>query len=364
MKKVISLLSSLFIILVIQGNELSYNPDSLNMRSYESQYLFPEIMNNCNDISLDVIPNSWTFTDYVTSSGIWNRYNYFWDASYISDLSTSDAIRYINGNIIHDFAQPYYTDTNITVVGISGYVHNRNSFYINSDNRFDTNYYFYLELWDSSLTNIIRSVDITDRRDFPFTDSVTAPTLCYTEVFFDSPININGKFYIVYHTPDTIFDSTSTKRLDIYATVLGTAFCSTDMLPLKREINYNWESFTTENCFVTPENVKTVTMLYLFPILSEYNPNADEWHGVGLNETRDISNFTHVFPNPTKEEVNINCGYKIKSLQVYDEQGKVLLEKEVNAYNYQINLNPLPQGTYFIKVITNSGQTAKKIIRN
>ena len=44
------------------------------------------------------------------------------------------------------------------------------------------------------------------------------------------------------------------------------------------------------------------------------------------------------------------------------EECKVLLEKEVNAYNYQINLNTLPQGTYFIKVITNSGQTVKKII--
>ena len=104
-------------------------------------------------------------------------------------------------------------------------------------------------------------------------------------------------------------------------------------------------------------------MFYLFPILSEYNPDAEEWHGVGLNETRDISQFTHVFPNPAREEVNINCGYKIKTLQVFDDQGKRLLEKEVNAYNYQINLENYPTGTYLIKVLTNSGQATKKVIK-
>ena len=64
-----------------------------------------------------------------------------------------------------------------------------------------------------------------------------------------------------------------------------------------------------------------------------------------------------IFPNPAKEEVNINCGYKIKTLQVFDEQGKRLFEKEINTYNYQINLENYPAGTYLIKVLTNSGQT-------
>lgn len=70
-----------------------------------------------------------------------------------------------------------------------------------------------------------------------------------------------------------------------------------------------------------------------------------------------------VFPNPTNNEVNINCGYKMKTLQVFDEQGKRLFEKEVNAYNYQINLENYPTGTYLIKVLTNSGQATKRVIK-
>lgn len=101
-----------------------------------------------------------------------------------------------------------------------------------------------------------------------------------------------------------------------------------------------------------------IKVLYLFPILDSIYIGSS-----GLNTVRDISNFTHVFPNPIKEEVNINCGYKIKSLQVFDEQGKRLFEKEINTYNYQINLENYPTGTYFIKVLTNSGQATKKVIK-
>ncbi len=330
----------------------NYNLDSINLRNYDTQYLLPEIMNNCNEISLDVLPK--TPTDYN---------NVVFNNGYIglrNSMSFGDFIDiYESCNLLPDFAQPYRTDTSITIIGLSGYLLNNNKGFGSNaySDVYDTNYKFYLELWDSSLTNIIRSVDVT------YEEWTTGRTPTYTEVFFDNPVNINGKFYIVYHTPDSVLHN-NYKNFDLIVTVFATIFCNNtvgDMYPLRRYINHqDWEAIWANQYDFSQDGL--ITMLYLFPILSEYNPDAEEWHGVGLNETRDISNFTHVFPNPAKEEVNINCGYKIKSLQVYDEQGKVLLEKEVNAYNYQINLNPLPQGTYFIKVITNSGQTVKKII--
>lgn len=49
-----------------------YNLDSLNLRHYESQYLLPEIMDNCADIGLDVFPTEYEtgFLDYMS---LWNR---------------------------------------------------------------------------------------------------------------------------------------------------------------------------------------------------------------------------------------------------------------------------------------------------
>ena len=185
----------------------------------------------------------------------------------------------------------------------------------------------------------------------------------YTEVFFDSAINMSGKFYVVYHTPDSVENRDVVRFIDYTAYIYATVFCETEMLPLTRPIGQlDWLPISAWY-YSAWQTSDFVTMLYLFPILGEYNPEVEEWHGVGLNETRDISQFTHVFPNPASSEVNINCGYKIKTLQVFDEQGKRLLEKEVNAYNYQINLENYPTGTYLIKVQTNSGQTTKKVIK-
>ena len=355
MKRTIILLTGLLSFLSSYGQTGfgSYNLDSINLRFYEEQYLLPEIMNECGEISLDILP----YTNRTSPPvGTWNR-------GYLNLYTSFDFIRstvgidnYTSKNVMEDYAQPYYTDTTITVIGISGYESNYNDAY--SEANHDKNYRFSFELRDSSLNNIIRSVDVTDTFDF-FTSIST--TRIYKERFFDTPVNIKGNFYIVYHTNDEYITGTN-MHVDVAAVLYATTFCSTDMYPLVRSYNNDYWTIISASQY-DYSNTGIVTMLYLFPILGEYNPNAEEWHGVGLNETRDISQFTHVFPNPAKEEVNINCGYKMKTLQVFDEQGKRLFEKEVNAYNYQINLENYPTGTYLIKVLTNSGQTTKKVIK-
>ena len=352
MKRIIILLTGVLSFLSSYGQG-AYNLDSINLRFYDEQYLLPEIMNECVEISLDILPyTNRTYPPVLT----WNR-GYIC-LSTIFDFSRSSFIDdYTSENVIEDYAQPYYTDTTITIIGISGYESNFNDAY-SGDNDHDKNYRFSFELRDSSLNNIIRSVDVTDTSDLL---TYWSTTRIYKERFFDTPVNIKGNFYIVYHTKDEYITGTN-MSVGVETQLYATTFCSTNMYPLVRRINTNyWTIISAGNYDYS--NTGTVTMLYLFPILSEYNPNAEEWHGVGLNETRDISQFTHVFPNPANSEVNVNCGYKIKTLQVFDEQGKRLFEKEVNAYNYQINLENYPTGTYLIKVLTNSGQATKKVIK-
>ncbi len=358
MKKVIFFIAIVFSIAIVYGQiGGGNNLDSLDLRHYEEQYLLPTIMNDCNEISLDILSNAddsiingqgGYYLCHVINRGYIGLSS--WAKNYDSDFPSTT-------NILPDFIQPYYSDTSITIIGLSGYIGNRNQGFEGRYD-YDTNFKFYLELWDSSLTNVIRRVDVTHR------DYFCNHTPTYTEMFFDNPINMQGKFYIMYHTPDTVASGT---KLNIVASLYSAFFCLNnvgDMYPLQRKRNQeNWEAIWANQYDGFAPNNSLITMLYLFPILGEYDPNVEEWHGVGLNETKDISNFTHVFPNPAKEEININCGYKIKTLQVFDEQGKLLFEKEVNAYNYQINLDSYPTGTYFIKVLTNSGQTTKKVVK-
>lgn len=341
MKHTLLFLVTLFIVTYVKGQWYEPAPDN---RQYKEQYLLPEVMTNDNNC----------FIDFDIGICISN-FEELEERGYYMFSRNTPASVYVC-NIKEDYAQPYRTDTAITIIGLSGYCG------YEKENCPDIPYY--LELRDSANNEIIRSVNVLD-----FYPPVAYDTSeRYKEVLFDTPINIKGKFYVVLHTIDTLGDYYNCQYWD-YVYVTATTLCtpsSLDMYPLLRDYNSNkWTIF--DNFFHTTYRPGyTVTMVYLFPILGEYNPNAETYNGneVGVKELKDITNFTHVFPNPATEEVNINCGYKIKSLELYDEQGKLLYTKEgVNSYNYTISLKDYSQGTYFVKILTQTAQTTKKIIK-
>ena len=330
----ILILLLLFIVGVIKA-QISGDPDSLNLRNYSEWYLFPK--DTCSPINLDLL--------YITNTNDYNLRGIFNMAAPVSGYSTCI-------NVCTDFAQPYTVDTTVRIVGVSGYI---SIIYHPSNNTsYQNAYKFYYEIRDSSLNNILTQADVWPTLQSTY---VGNQAYGYTEVFFDSSIDISNKFYVVFHTPDTLNPNNpldvSSHTIDarIWAT---TTNCVEDIPLERKQCTESWEPIT----FIRGYKEEMIKVLYLFPILdSTYIGSSN------LNTVRDISQFTHVFPNPANSEVNINCGYKIKSLQVFDEQGKRLFEKEVNAYNYQINLNSYPTGTYFIKVLTNSGQATKKVIK-
>ncbi len=308
-------------------------------RQYKDQYLLPEVMTNDNNCLID-------FDVSICGK---NQYELYKRGYHL--LGHSGLGFFYGCNIVDDYAQPYRTDTTITIIGLSGY------FSYNYPTYYELPYYYYLELRDSINNEIIRSVNVLD-----FYPAVRSDTIDrYKEVLFDSPINIKGKFYVVLHTLDSIENYDSLK-------IGGTPFCvvtslctpsSNDMYPLFKNLNScEWST--------ARYGANMATMFYLFPILGEYDPNAETYNGskeVGINELEDIAVIPYVFPNPVTEEVNINCGYKIKNVELYDEQGKLLYTKDVNAYNHKISIADYLQGTYFVKILTQTGQTTKKIIK-
>ena len=330
MKRTIILLLLIFLVVSIDAQVVG-NVDSLNLREYGDRYLIPK--DTCNrEINLDLLFIS-PYADDFMKAGIFQV--------------GGSSYRLSCDNVLNDFAQPYTPDTTLRIVGVSGYI---GILYI--DTSYSDSYKFYYEIRDSSLTNILLQADVWPAFS---TTHFGSQAYRYTEVFFDTSIDISNKFYVVFHTPDTVVPSLSLYYKNIGGSVWGTAFNCVEDYPLTRA---NCE---TQWSYIYPfidESQGQLSVLYLFPILdSNYIGSSD------LNTVRDISQFTHVFPNPTKQEVNINCGYKIKALQVFDEQGKRLFEKEINAYNYQINLENYPTGTYLIKVLTNNGQTTKRVIK-
>jgi hypothetical protein len=67
-----------------------------------------------------------------------------------------------------------------------------------------------------------------------------------------------------------------------------------------------------------------------------------------------------VFPNPGKGNVNVRSATNIKSIEVYDVNGRLLQTKVVSSIQTEINLSDEITGVYFIKVTTEEGANVIK----
>ena len=70
-----------------------------------------------------------------------------------------------------------------------------------------------------------------------------------------------------------------------------------------------------------------------------------------------------ISPNPAMDFVSIKCNTLIKSLQLFDVQGKQIEGKIVNEANSKIDISHHPKGIYFLKIETENGQFTEKIIK-
>lgn len=356
MKKTVLLFVMICISLSINAQIINVTADSINYREYEDRYLF----NHCSREGMNLDFIEWfifhgdgiSFGSYRLSTGIGV---YALDA-----LSTNPSNRQL------DFAQPYEVNAPITIVGVSGFV----GHYVPEQYQDSCRWYF--EIWDSTLTTVLRSVDITDTTiphiyNGYYVDgnriATTGDPLYYkyTEKFFNEPLTITGKFYVVYHTPDSVFYPIGLGAIGSH--IMGNTICTpgTELYPLKRggtnadggDESNEWHHFLCT--YGVYQQADTITALYLFPILADNNVSS-------IDEINNLE-AVRIFPNPADNEVNINSGYKIEKIFLYDESGKFLQEKQVKAYNYKIDLQHYPQGSYLLKVQTSKNQSTHKIIK-
>ncbi len=77
----------------------------------------------------------------------------------------------------------------------------------------------------------------------------------------------------------------------------------------------------------------------------------------------EISESLNVYPNPTKDVLNITD--KTTSWILYNTLGRSILVSQKELENTQINMSNLPEGVYFLKAVLNNGNVVmKKIIKN
>ena len=83
--------------------------------------------------------------------------------------------------------------------------------------------------------------------------------------------------------------------------------------------------------------------------------------GTSVDLVESSVNKLHVFPNPSKNFVNISLENNLPSeLILMDISGKILLEKTFTNSS-KINLSNFNNGIYFLKISNNSQITTKRI---
>jgi len=71
----------------------------------------------------------------------------------------------------------------------------------------------------------------------------------------------------------------------------------------------------------------------------------------------------NMYPNPAKNLVTINAGSTVKTLNLYDIQGRLLLSTYPEATDASVNISAQPSGLYLLKITTDTGTVTRKILK-
>ncbi len=85
-----------------------------------------------------------------------------------------------------------------------------------------------------------------------------------------------------------------------------------------------------------------------------------------INELRLTNNNLTLYPNPTKDEINIiSTNELINSYTLYNIEGQTIIKSEkLKTSSKKLNLSFLPKGVYILKIRTDKNLYTRKVVRN
>jgi hypothetical protein len=103
---------------------------------------------------------------------------------------------------------------------------------------------------------------------------------------------------------------------------------------------------------------KRFTELNLGLVATLAGPNHD---GVAEHETLNVA----MFPNPAQGEVTLLADDNLLNVSVYNLLGQQIETRDLNkTRQYQFNTNELASGVYVVKIKTEKGMVAKRLVVN
>lgn len=82
---------------------------------------------------------------------------------------------------------------------------------------------------------------------------------------------------------------------------------------------------------------------------------------IGIEET-EVSGGVQIYPNPSSENFTVHCDEIIESIELFDPQGRLIQQYEVNSTDCTLRLQDLPAGIYVVRICTESGIQSARLI--
>ena len=82
------------------------------------------------------------------------------------------------------------------------------------------------------------------------------------------------------------------------------------------------------------------------------------------NSVFEVDGSIAVYPNPATTEVTVKANNNIKSIQLYDAQGRIILTSLTDSLEWKLDISNYSKGIYFIKIITEKGAQVQKLLKD
>jgi hypothetical protein len=374
MKKLV-LLSLIMLCLFIDARSQYSSNAPLEKTENWGQYILP-----------DAIINGCCYSDSITNFIKAHTYGSF---EFRAEVSSSDG-----GTLgpfscrTDDVAQLFHTDTLLTICGISVVLEPLHRY-------FPDLFKYLFGIGDTSF-NIKRSGVIPGNTQDIYWGTSYYP---FVDIFFDSSINVFGDYSVVFDAPkpsqyaeyDNDFNMSQIMNdynipwvtyynsdfflSEIYGTLKNTdcthnkSFHKSALFKYDKQTDITTISDTCGWTEVTDDYPDRFYGFYIFPIFAETDSSLECIGCEAMTDTTDssslvniVDNYTFIFPNPATKEVNIQCSFRMQTLELFNEQGQKVNEWKVDSYHYLLNVEDYPKGNYVMKIKTKSGTATKKVI--
>lgn len=136
------------------------------------------------------------------------------------------------------------------------------------------------------------------------------------------------------------------------------------------EYIYNTSTYCTDQGKWTDWSTTTYTFMTTNAMLTQNDPLAPQ-QGIQLDETlvpfdQMITEMIfEVRPNPTTDQLQVEIMHgQGEELILQDLNGQIILRKQVQSMDEQLDLSELPAGFYFLTVTGNHTSTTQKVVKN